>query len=402
MHKLHSSLLLYLFCSVVLVLPVIAAQPQAATPVPGQRTENTLNFGTFASFNDSYMQCVGSNGKYYWSAIFQTFAHVVYAPCRTQMLSDIDFLGQHNIKTIRLWPALSTFAYDDNTHSWGNLESNIKNLDEVLAELAKYNMKAYITMMSVPDCSDTPEVTSELGNYFNPDLINNSTTQSQFMQAFQAFITRYKDNQAIAAYDLVNEVSFILANPPTKTSKGYCNLTYDTKDFTNTKALLSRMYTTAKSIDTLHNFTFSFTQPYAATSKMVNTFRNIVDYYDIHAYSHDPASFYKNFPTYDKPVIQGETGEFGTFYDHNGNDCEGTGSNSYENIAPAMPPECQQKWLANAQAFVQQAQLHNIQAIFFHQWTPSKAYGIRLYDNNHNFIGYQMTTAGQYILSLSN
>ncbi|GAC1350726.1 MAG: hypothetical protein NVSMB27_35970 [Ktedonobacteraceae bacterium] len=399
MRKIHTSMLLYLFCSVMLVLPAFAAQPQAATP--RNSTGNTLNFGTYASFNDSYMQCVGSNGKFYWSAIFQTFANVVYTPCRTQMLSDIDFLGQHNIKTIRLWPVLSTFAYDDKTHSWGNLDSNINNLDEVLAELAKYNMKAYITMMSTPDCSDPPEITSELGNYFNPDLINNSTTQNQFMQAFQAFITRYKDSQSIAAYDLINEISFVLANPPTQTSAGYCNLPYDTKDFTKTKALLTSMYTTAKSIDTLHNFTFSFTKPYAATSKMVNTFRNIVDYYDIHAYSQYPISFYKNFPTYDKPVIQGETGELGTFYDHHGNDCEGVGSNSYENIAPAMPPECQKKWLVNAQAFVQQAQQHHVQAIFFHQWTPSKAYGIRLYDNNNNFLGYQMTTAGQYILGLS-
>src|SRR5712691_3086075 len=143
MRKIHTSILLYLCCSVMLVSPAFAAvgarfiAPKVATPVPSNSTGNTLNFGTYASFNDSYMQCVGSNGKFYWSAIFQTFANVVYTPCRTQMLSDIDFLGQHNIKTIRLWPVLSTFAYDDNTHSWGNLKSNINNLDQVLAELAK-------------------------------------------------------------------------------------------------------------------------------------------------------------------------------------------------------------------------------------------------------------------------
>jgi len=380
----------------------IASIQDKAQAHPLQVTSNTLNFRSYASFNDSYMQCMGSDGSYYWSGAFQTFAQVVYAPCRTQMLADIDFLGRNNVKTVRLWPVLSTFAYDNNTHTWGNLNSDIANLDEVLAELAKYHMKAYITVMTTPDCSDPPEITTKLGYYFNPDLINNATTQDQFMQAFQAFIARYKNSQAIYAYDLVNEMTFILANPPTKTSRGYCDLPYDTKDFTKTKALLARLYTTVKSIDTLHKFTFSFTQPYGVNSQMVNTFRNVVDYYDIHAYSLNPPAFYTNFPVYDKPVIQGETGIPGTVYDHHGNDCEGVGSNYYENILPAMVPECQQKWLSNAQSFVQQAQQHNIKALFFHLWTPSKAYGVRLYDSNNNFIGYQLTTAGQYIINLAN
>jgi len=363
--------------------------------------QGPLTFGSYASFNDSYTQCVGSNGSYYWTGIFQTFARAYYAPCRTQMLADIDFLGQHNVKSIRLWPVLSTFAYNNNTKTWGNLNSNITNLDEVLAELAKYHMQAYLTLMSPPDCSDPPETTTLLGNYFNPDLINNTATQDHFTQALRAFITRYKNNTAISAYDLVNEATFILDNPPTSSSQGYCNLPYDLGNFTKTKALFARMYYTATNIDKLHRFTFSFTQPYAMNSPMQNAFANIVDFYDVDAYSLDPGTFYSNFPTYDKPVIDGEVGIPGTQYDANGNDCEGIGSNYYKNILPAMAPECQQMWLANAQAFVSSAQQHHVQALFFHQWSVSKAYGVHLYDSNNHLTGYQLTTAGQYIMSLA-
>lgn len=370
--------------------------------IPNKSRANTPLFGTYASFNDSFTQCLGQDGTYYWGALFQTFAPVVYTPCHSQTLSDINFLSKHNIKSVRIWPVLSTFAYDNNTQTWSsNFNSNIYNLDQYLNSLAKHNIKAYLTLMATPDCGDPPEITTNLGYYFNPALINNRTTQYQFMQAFKAFIARYKNNPAISAYDLVNEVSLIFANPPTKNSQGYCNLSYDTADFTKTQALLTHMYSAAKSIDTLHSFTYSFAQLYPVSSPMVSIFRNFVDYYDFHAYSNDPVAFYQGFSTYDKPVIHGEVGVYGPQYDKNGNDCQGVGPTAYYNLRPSMPPECQTIWLATAQAFVQQAQQHGIQALFFHMWPSTRAYGIRLYDTNNHFVGYRLTSAGTYIFGLS-
>ncbi len=363
---------------------------------------STLPTSTYASFNDSFTQCLGQNGSYYWGALFQTFAPIVYTPCQSQMLSDIDYLNAHNIKTIRLWPVLSTFAYNNTTQTWSStFNSSIANLDQVLSRLAAYNMKAYITLMSTPDCSDPPEISTNLGYYFNPALINNPTTQSQFISALQAFISRYKDSSAIYGYDLVNEMSLILENPPTQTSRGYCNLSYDTADFTKTRALLARMYTTVKSIDKIHSFTYSFDHFYPASSPVFTAMSNNIDFYDFHAYSNNPAAFYQNFPTYNKQVIDGEAGVYSTQHDRYGNDCEGTGTNAYRNLLPAMPSECQAIWLANTQAFVQQAKLHHIQALFFQLWPSAKAFGVRLYNTSNTFTGYQLTSAGTYIFSLA-
>ena len=368
----------------------------------GTSTLPSLPSSTYASFNDSFTQCLGKDGSYYWGALFQTFAPVVYTPCHSQMLADLDYLNKHNIKTLRLWPVLSTFAYNNTTQIWSStFNSSITNLDQVLSRLAKYKMKAYITLMSTPDCGDPPEISTNLGYYFNPALINNAATQDQFIQALQAFITRYKNNPAIYGYDLVNEMSLILENPPTKTSQGYCNLPYDTTDFTKTQALLARMYTTAKSVDTVHSFTYSFDHLYSTSSWVFTAMSNNVDFYDFHAYSNDPTAYYQNFPSYNKPVIDGEVGVYGTQYDQHGNDCEGTGTNAYRNILPAMPPECQAVWLSNTQAFVQQAKLHNIQALFFQMWPATKAFGVRLYNASNMFTGYQLTSAGKYIFSLA-
>ena len=361
-----------------------------------------LPVSTFASFNDSFTQCLGTDGNYYWGTLFQTFAPIVFTPCQSQMFADFDFLSRHHIHTIRLWPVLSTFAYDSSSQTWSsNFNSNIANLDAVLTKLAQDNIKAYLTLMSPPDCSDPPEISTNLGYYFNPSLINNPTLQDQFIAALQAFIVRYKNNPAIYGYDLVNEMSLILANRPTTTSAGYCNLPYDTADFTKTSALLSRMYTTVKSVDTVHSFTFSFDHLYSQTSRVFTILSNDVDFYDFHAYSNNPGAFYRNFGSYNKPVIHGEAGVYGPQYDNNGNNCEGTGSNIYRNILPAMPPECQAIWLTNAQAFVQQAKLHHIQAMFFQLWPSLKQYGVRLYNNNNVFTGYQLTSAGAYIFSLT-
>ena len=78
---------------------------------------STLPTSSYASFNDLFTQCLGQDGSYYWGALFQTFAPVVYTPCQSQMFSDIDYLNAHNIKTIRLWPVLSTFAYNSTTQT---------------------------------------------------------------------------------------------------------------------------------------------------------------------------------------------------------------------------------------------------------------------------------------------
>ncbi len=355
----------------------------------------TLQTSSFANFNDSFTQCLGTDGNYYWGALFQTFAPVIFTPCHSQMFSDFDFLSKHHITTVRLWPVLSTFAYDNTTQTWSsNFNSTIANLDKTLNRLAKDKIKAYLTLMSVPDCGDPPEIGANLGYYFNPSLINNATTQNQFISALQAFVARYKNNPAIYGYDLVNEVSNVLATPPTKTSQGYCNLPYDTADFTKTQALLARMYTTVKSADPVHRFTYSFNQLYPPSSPVFTMLSNDVDFYDFHAYANNPKAFYQNFPTYNKPVIHGEVGVYGTQYDKKGNNCEGTGPNVYRNILPAMPPECQAIWLANAQAFVKQAKLHNIQALFFQTWPSLKQYGVRLYNSNNVFTGYQLTSGG--------
>ncbi|MEO8970127.1 MAG: hypothetical protein ABI406_00835 [Ktedonobacteraceae bacterium] len=387
------------------IIFVPALYPFVGLKVPGSistTSHGTLQSSSFASFNDSFTQCLGTDGNYYWGALFQTFAPVMFTPCHAQMFSDFDFLSKHHIKTVRLWPVLSTFAYDNTTQSWSsNFNSSIANLDKTLNRLAKDKIKVYLTLMSTPDCSDPPEIGTNLGYYFNPALINNPTTQDQFISALQAFIARYKNNPAIYGYDLVNEMSLVLANPPTKSSPGYCNLPYDTADFTKTQTLLARMYATAKSVDTVHSFTYSFDHLYPMSSPVFTILSNDVDFYDIHVYSNNPAAFYKNFPNYNKPVIQGEVGVLGTQYDRNGNDCEGTGPDAFRNTLPAMPPECQAIWLANSQMFVKQAKLHNIQAIFFQLWPSLKMYGVRLYNGNHVFTGYQLTSAGTYLFSLA-
>ncbi|HVB22596.1 MAG TPA: hypothetical protein VNG51_11665 [Ktedonobacteraceae bacterium] len=383
-------------------LEVSGASNLPNTPGIAITSASTPNTSSFASFNDSFTQCLGTDGNYYWGALFQTFAPVVFTPCHSQMYSDFDFLSKHHIKTVRLWPVLSTFAYGNTTQTWSsNFNSSIANLDSTLNRLAQDKIKAYITLMSTPDCGDPPEIGANLGYYFNPSLINNPTTQDQFISALKAFVARYKNNPAIYGYDLVNEMSLVIANPPTKNSHGYCNLPYDTADFTKTYALLARMYTTAKSVDTVHNFTYSFAQLYPASSPMVTNLSNDVDFYDFHAYSNDPAAFYKNFSSYNKPVVHGEVGVYGTQYDKNGNNCQGTGPNIYRNLLPAMPPECQAIWLANAQAFVKQAKMHNIQALFFELWPSLKMYGVRLYNGHNVFTGYQLTSGGKYIFSLA-
>lgn len=382
--------------------PFAGLKVASATNITSDVSTGMLKTNSYASFNDSFTQCLGTDGNYYWGPLFQTFAHVVFAPCQSQMFSDFDYLSKHHIKTIRLWPVLSTFAYDNTTQTWSsNFNSNIANLDAVLAKLAQDHIKAYLTVMATPDCSDPPEISTNLGYYFNPSLINNATMQDQFISALRAFIARYANNPAIYGYDLVNEVSLVLANPPTTTSQGYCNLPYDTGDFTKTQALLARMYTAAKSADTVHNFTYSFDHLYPTSSPVFTMLSKDVDFYDIHAYSNNPRAFYRNFPNYDKPVIHGEVGVRGTQYDRHGNNCEGTGPDANRNILPAMPPECQAIWLANAQAFVKQAKLHNIQALFFQAWPSLKQYGVRLYNSNNVFTGYQLTSAGTYIMNLS-
>ena len=400
MKNMLTFLLAFLLSMSLLATDTFAAQ------LPSHSTPNTripaLQFGSFASFNDSNTQCVGKDGNFYWGTVFQTFAPVIYTQCQSQMLSDLDYLSQHGIQSIRLWPVLSTFAYDSNTQMWNSIfNSNIANLDQYLARLAQNNMKAYITLMATPDCSDPLETGVNLGYYFNPSLINNQTRQNQFIQAFKAFIAHYKNNPTISGYDLVNELSLILANPPTRTSKGYCNLPYDKSSFTKTRAFVARMYTAAKEIDTQHAFTYSFDQLYATTSPVFNMMRSDVDFYDFHAYSNDPMSFYQNISTYDKPVVHGEVGVLGTQYDQNGNNCEGTGANTDRDVLPAMLPECQLIWLKNTQKFVQQARLHNISALFFQMWPSLKAFGIRTYDGNNTFTGYQLTSAGQYVFNLS-
>ncbi len=398
----------FVFFAVLFLVSVPSFYPSTGTEVTHSTyVTNTNGVGTlqtssFASFNDSFTQCLGTDGNYYWGNLFQTFAPVVFAPCQSQMFADFDYLSKHHINTVRLWPVLSTFAYDNNTQTWSsNFNSSIANLDKTLNRLAKDHIKAYLTLMSPPDCSDPPEISTNLGYYFNPSLINNPTTQDQFISSLQAFIARYANNPAIYGYDLVNEVSLVLANPPTTISAGYCNLPYDTGDFTRTQALLARMYATAKSVDTVHSFTYSFDHLYPTSSLVFTILSNDVDFYDIHAYSNDPKAFYQNFPNYDKPVIHGEVGVYGTQYDKNGNDCEGTGPDAFRNMLPAMPPECQALWFANAQAFVKQAKLHNIQALFFQLWPSLKMYGVRLYNGNNMFTGYNLTSAGTYIFSLA-
>ena len=347
-------------------------------------------FGSFASFNGSIPQCITPDGTRIWTGTWTTFGSD-YAQCRRQLLSDYDFLGQNNVKMLRIWPLLSTFTYNKSTNSWGHLNSYITNLDEALAEFRKNHMKAYVTLLSSPSCSTPSEYTSERGYLFNPDLVQNQTIQDEFISSFTEFITRYKDNPTIGAYDFLNEVDKeITAEPPTGVNDGLCGLYYDDNRSLKIKAFLTRIYKVAKSIDKMHPMTFSSGGDYPLHSQTMDVLHNIVDFYDVHLYSIDPASSYRSFPTYDKPVIQGEVG-ISSF-----DKCE---PDNWD-LAPEMSAQCQQIWLANAKAFVQQARIHHVLYIFFHFWPSSKRYGIRIDDGSHTFTEHKMTLAGQYIINL--
>lgn len=347
-------------------------------------------FGSLASFNSSILQCITPNGTRIWAATWTTFGSD-YAQCRTQLLSDYDFLGKNHVKMLRIWPLLSTFAYNKSTNSWGRLNNYITNLDEVLAEFGINHMKAHLTLQSTPDCSNPHEYTSDRGYLFNPDLVQNQTIQDEFISSFTEFITRYKDNPDIGAYDFINEINkAITAAPPPAENGGLCGLYYDDNRSLKIKALLRRMYTVAKSIDKIHPITFSSGGDYPLVSPVMKVVHDVVDFYDIHMYSDDPASSYESFPTYDKPVIQGEVGILSY-----GN-CEP----DFWDLAPEMSASCQQIWLANAQAFVKQARLHHVLHLFFQIWPTSKRYGIRIDDGTHTLTGHKMTLAGQYIINL--
>ncbi len=392
-HRLVLGLLLVGLCLflVAIGLPLHLSSVRQEQPVPpsGQTTTDSL-FASFASFNGSIPQCITPDGTLIWTASYTTFGRD-YAACRSQLLSDYDFLGKNNVKTLRIWPVLSTFAYNQSTNSWGNLNNYISNLDEVLAEFHKNGMKAYVTLLSTPDCSVQSEYSSYLGYFFNPDLVQNPKIQDEFIRSFAQFITRYKDDPAIGAYDFINEINKPIEAAPAAGSKGgLCNLYYDDNRSLKIEALLKRMYTVAKSIDKMHPMTFSSGGAAPPGSPVMNVIHDVVDFYDVHLYSNDPVSSYKDFPVYDKPVIQGEVGI----------STEGNCEPSSWDLAPEMSMSCQQKWLANTEAFVQQARLHNVQNVFFHFWPASKRFGIRVDDGTHTFLGHKMTLAGQYILNL--
>ena len=277
--------------------PFTGTEVTHSTYVTNTNGVGTLQTSSFASFNDSFTQCLGTDGNYYWGNLFQTFAPVVFAPCQSQMFADFDFLSKHHINTVRLWPVLSTFAYDNSTQTWSsNFNSSIANLDKTLKKLAQDHIKAYITLMSTPDCSDPPEIGSQSWVLLQSSAHQQCDNAGSIYLGSPGFHCTLSNNPAIYGYDLVNEVSLVLANPPTTISPGYCNLPYDTGDFTKTQALLARMYATAKSADTVHSFTYSFDHLYPTSSLVFTMVSNDVDFYDIHAYSNDPKGFLPELP----------------------------------------------------------------------------------------------------------
>lgn len=184
---------------------------------------------------------------------------------------------------LRIWAGISTFAYNRSTNSWGHLNNYITNLDEVLAEFGKNHMKAYLTLSTSPDCGNPPEYTSDPGYIFSPDLVQNQAIQDEFIGSFKEFISRYKDNPNIGGYDFINEVNkAITAAPPPGENGGLCGLYYDDNRLLKIKALLRRMYTVAKSIDTIHPMTFSSGGDYPLGSPVMNVLHDVVDFYDVH------------------------------------------------------------------------------------------------------------------------
>lgn len=340
----------------------------------------------------------------------------IYTNCKEQFLKDIDELGKDQFKIVRIWPELSQFAYDTKTNTYGHLNSNINNFDEILSAYARNNIKVYLTLNQVPVCATY--TTSILNQIFNPNLINNPTLQTAYIASLQEFLVRYKDNPAVGGYDLVNEVAFLVLG------KGQlCNyqgspiapIVYDSPDLTKTKTFLTRMFQTAKSADPNHKFTFSFGNPYDNANQTAyrDFFKDIVDFYDIHAYSYisgtssdpQPETFYDQLPKYDKPLIHGEVGiaDNPNVKDSLGNSCFGNPNDPNSWGWVWMNDDCQNLFLDNGQRWVKSARLHNINKLFFHSWPPSRRYGARIYQPStlNTVSGYTWTKAGaQFIHSI--
>lgn len=346
----------------------------------------------------------------------------IYKICHDQFLKDIDFLGQNHISTIRLWPILSQFAYDFSTNSYKDITfngdgtiPNINNFDEILNALAKNNIKARLTLNSmISGCGPTNHSWRNKEFYFNSDLVNNQILQDQYITSLKQFLSRYSNNPAIDSYDLGNELSYMVSSKGT-----ICGWSQDPTDdlkfdevpapglsptdqnyLPNLKNFLKKIYSAAKQADPNHPVTFSFGNPYDNLTQTTfrDFFKDVVDFYDIHAYSQNPYSFYTNLPGYDKPLSHGEVGvgDDNPFYDSTGVNCYGDGWTW-------MNDECQQKFGNNTYAWIDSAKQHNVTSMFFHSWPVSRRYGARIYQTGtlNTVANYQVTKAGQYIIDLN-
>lgn len=360
--------------------------------------------------------------------------------CKDQFFSDINNLGQNGVKILRIWPLLGNFAYFPQTNTWGHIDKglngkqNISNFDEFLSVIKANNMKVQIAINSLDGCA-------YYGRYvFNAELINDPVLQEQYINSLVEFVTRYKDEDAIESYDLANEISSLIVHTLPDGSpnisggkKGYyCKppqnpddpksvvdsgktFQFDDENYSKTKDFLNRIYQAVKLADSKHSFTYSFGWPFDATTEKenVNFFRDMVDFYDVHAYSGkpdgadtpdseadlDPALFYANLPfPYDKPLVHGETGVL-----TNAEVIDSSGVNCYGNGLTMMSDECQQKYLDTFVKWVGNATDKAVSKLYFHGFIYNTV-GERNYQTEGDIVtvlGYNLSKAGQYVTNFN-
>ncbi len=373
-----------------------------------------LGFGSQVGYDMASWRCkvIADANNEYSTGGQQTFS-VMYNRCKTQFFADIDELASKNVKSVRLNPYIYQFIYDPNTQKYGELNSNINNLDEIINRFGQKGIKVHLVLNSVYTCSTT------LPGQFDYKLFTDPTMQQQYLSGLSKFIDHYKNNTTIISYDLINEINSLIENEYASSA-----INQPTVCMTATpdqiKNFMSQMYDTAKKADKQprapgsHKFTFSLSViNEEKKAAYLDLLKDKVDFYDIHMYvgadkADNANNYYKDYPVLDKPVIHGEIGTDTTgtnvITDGNGQKCDS------EPFTPGYPrqasADCQQKLLFNTQTWVEKAKVRNIDALFFHNWNNTNRFVYRTYkpnaSGNFDTQSYAYTLSGDYITSQNN
>jgi len=385
------------------------------------------------AFDSDHFSCAGKG-----VAVDETFS-LQYPSCRAQLVREIQFLSQHNVRVIRIWPIVSQFfvheprnsqnlTYDDHLNA-----TYIANFDDFLNVLKQNGMqvmvglnqhtKCTVSKAGVPDIHDWMRF--NYGLFYAPSKPN---LLPSYLNGLKLFAAHYKDNTTIRSYDLLNEVNNLfdeaLVNYPQDPAQvdlwTRCLQTAPPDHDTlraDVESTLRQIRDTLKSVDTRHNVTFSYGASTAQKAQdgvldpgFFSFFSSLSDYYDFHIYTHLPNGngdikhpkdwfdkYWATMPS-DKTVMLGEDGIFNGETDKNGNICETSITSNAGQFTP-MNSDCQSDYLLNNQQYIEQAEDHGVTSIYYHSLWEHNGYAYAIYDSTGKFTSFAWSLGAAHIFA---